>query len=89
MMADLLGYSELPIWERQMATKGRPQKEDLPERLLRKIEIAVAADQQLYDTCKSKFISQFASADFGEDLEFYKKAMEAKDTWGASGFWQK
>jgi hypothetical protein len=89
LMADHLGFEKLPLWQRQMATKGRPDKKDLPERLLKKIEANVAADQELYDICKARFEKQLAAADFGPELVAYKEAMARQNTWKPEAFWTK
>ncbi len=79
LCADHLGYLELPIWTRRMATPGRPKKEDLPERLLQKIQAVTASDQILYDSCRKKFEARFAAADFGPEYLDYKAAAQRHD----------
>jgi len=83
LLADQFGYKEIPLWTRRMSTPGRPRKEDLPERLLKKIEMAVASDQILYNECRKQLEEKFAAADFGPEFLEYKDAAKNQDASGS------
>jgi hypothetical protein len=79
MLSRHLGYPEIHLWERQCATRGRPELSDIPPHVIERIEYIVAADMILYDLCKNYFLSELQKADLGEDLQRYNRAMEYTD----------
>jgi hypothetical protein len=74
-----LGYHEITLWERQCATRGRPELADIPHALLKKIEKRVEADMELYEFCKKRLLEQLSTVDFGRSLVHYNEAMKIQD----------
>lgn len=74
LLCDRFGFDALPLWTREMATKGRPDRAAIPPRVLQKLERLLTADLTLYERERTRFLERLAAADFGSTLLEYKAA---------------
>lgn len=74
LICDLLGWNQITMWKRHMATPGGLVPEDLSPRLLDRLRAMLANDQRLYDEQVERMDALLAQADFDSTLDLYKEA---------------
>ncbi len=73
LLFDMMGIQKTLMWRPGLYTYWRPNKDEMPMHIFRKLSALLEADLELYHRNRQVLEDMLAAADFGEELIRYKQ----------------